>query len=180
MLLKVVFLNSREDFFNVNTEGFSVPTYDQGDSDRGLIVDFMVSSEHIEEVEKMMLLLGHRLVLRVSQHKAASYSIIQLTRYLQMQRSLNAVSIRIRPALSTQWQPWQRLMPIEATEPEAEINPTVPMILFLSCAAMGMIPRSFWRAFPELVRRYTQKAKSVGSIVQNDEEEYFDDDEDKD
>jgi hypothetical protein len=180
MLLKVVFLNSREDFFNVNTEGFSVPTYDQGDSDRGLIVDFMVAREHIEEVEKMMLLLGHRLVLRVSQHQAASYSIIQLTRYLQMQRSLNAVSIRIRPALSTQWQPWQRLMPIEAIEPEAEINPTVPMILFLSCAAIGMIPRSFWRAFPELVRRYTQKAKSVGSVVQNDEEEYFDDDEDKD
>jgi hypothetical protein len=76
MLLKVVFLNSREDFFNVYREGFSVPTYDLGDSDRGLIVDFMVAREHREEIEKMMLLLGHRLVLRVSQHKVASDSIL--------------------------------------------------------------------------------------------------------
>jgi hypothetical protein len=97
-----------------------------------------------------------------------------------MQRSLHAVSIRLRPALSTQWQPWQRLMPIEAVEPEAEINPTVPMILFLSCAAIGMIPRTFWRAFPELVLRYTQKAKSAASTTQNVEEEYDDEDEDKD
>lgn len=76
MLLKVVFLNSREDFFNVYREGFSVPAYDLGDSDRGLIVDFMVAREHREEIEKMMLLLGHRLVLRVSQHNAASDSIM--------------------------------------------------------------------------------------------------------
>jgi hypothetical protein len=63
---QVFFLASREDFFNVALEGFVVPTSDQGVSDRGLIVTFMVSREHRDEVENMLLLLGHRLVLRVS------------------------------------------------------------------------------------------------------------------
>jgi hypothetical protein len=65
-ILQIVFLNSREDFFNVNLEGFTVPASDQGASDRGLIVAFMVARENREEIENMLLLFGHRLVLRVS------------------------------------------------------------------------------------------------------------------
>jgi hypothetical protein len=65
-ILQIVFLNSREDFFNVDLEGFTVPTSDQGASDRGLIVTFMVARENREDIEQMLRLLGHRLVLRVS------------------------------------------------------------------------------------------------------------------
>lgn len=64
--MQVTYLNSREDFFNVDMEGFVVPTSDQGPSDRGLIVAFMVARENRDDIEKMLLLLGHRLVLRVS------------------------------------------------------------------------------------------------------------------
>lgn len=46
-------------------EGFVVPASDQGTSGRGLIVAFMVARENRDEIEKMLLLLGHRLVLRV-------------------------------------------------------------------------------------------------------------------
>ncbi len=64
--VQVVLLNAREDFFNVNIEDFKVPTEDQGASDRGLIVTFMVAREVREMVYENLRLLGHRLVLRVS------------------------------------------------------------------------------------------------------------------
>ena len=66
MLLKVVFLNSREDFFNAPLEDFTVPTSDQGASDRGLIVAFMVAREHRQTIHENLKLLGHRLILKVS------------------------------------------------------------------------------------------------------------------
>ncbi len=176
---QIVFLSSREDFFNVDLEGFVVPTSDQGASDRGLIVAFMVARENREDVEKMLLLLGHRLVLRVSKVQFETVMWC-LTHDSRVQRSLNAVSIRLRPALSTVWQKWSRLMPVVAVEPDADLDPRVPMLLFLSCAAVGMIPRSFWRAFPILFRRYAkQTSKSTGAMSYDDEENE-DDEEDED
>jgi hypothetical protein len=103
--------------------------------------------------------------------------------FTYVQRFLNAVSIRLRVANSSEFQPWARLEPIAIVEPEAEIDPTVPMVLFVSCAAIGMIPRSFWRAFPAMIRTYKQKAtKAAGAIAttREDEEEESDEDENKD
>ncbi len=100
-----------------------------------------------------------------------------------VQRFLNAVSIRLRVASSSEFRPWARLEPIAIVEPEAEIDPTVPMVLFVSCAAIGMIPRGFWRAFPALIRSYQQRAtKAAGAITTmgDDEEEESDEDENKD
>jgi hypothetical protein len=96
-----------------------------------------------------------------------------------MQRSLNAVSIRLRPATASAFQPWTRLAPLPFVEPDPDVNPVVPMILFVSTAAIGMIPRSFWRAFPTLIRRYRQQASKAASAItstnpdddQSDEEE---------
>ena len=64
--MQVVVLSAREDFFNDDLQGFKVPTSDQGDSDRGLIVAFMVARESREKIETNLRLKGHRLVLRVS------------------------------------------------------------------------------------------------------------------
>jgi hypothetical protein len=71
-------------------------------------------------------------------------------------------------------------MPVVAVDPDSELDPRVPMLLFVSCAAIGMIPRSFWRAFPTMVRRYRQQAsKAAGAMVYDGGEiEYDDEDED--
>ena len=58
-------LETRIDFFNVQLEDFSVPTSDQGTSDRGLVVAFMIAREYREYVDKKLMLWGYRLVLRV-------------------------------------------------------------------------------------------------------------------
>ncbi len=64
-----------------------------------------------------------------------------------------------------------------AVEPDAELDPRVPMLLFVSCAAIGMIPRSFWRAFPTLIRNYKQQAtKAASAMAYNDDEDDDDDD----
>ena len=64
--MQVVFLNAHVDFLNVEMEGFKVPNSDKGNSDRGLIVAFVIAREHREEVEKKLRLFGYRLVVRVS------------------------------------------------------------------------------------------------------------------
>jgi hypothetical protein len=53
------------------------------------------------------------------------------------------------------------------------------MMLFLTCAAIGMIPRSFWRAFPTLVKNYTQKASKAASAITSAGEEDNDNDEEE-
>lgn len=180
--MQVVVLSAREDFFNDDLEGFKVPTSDQGASDRGLIVAFMVAREHREQIEINLRLQGHRLVLRVS-NRLNIYKKVTAHVFTYVQRFLNAVSIRLRVANSSEFQAWARLEPITIVDPEAEIDPTVPMVLFVSCAAIGMIPRSFWRAFPALIRGYQQRAtKAAGAIttVGDEEEEESDEDENKD
>jgi len=63
--LQIAVLETRIDFFNVAVEEFSVPASDQGASDRGLIVSFMVAREYREAIKSKLLLGGFRLVLRV-------------------------------------------------------------------------------------------------------------------
>ena len=97
-----------------------------------------------------------------------------------MQRNLNAVSIRLRQANSSGFEPWARLEPILIVEPETQVDPTVPMILFVSTAAIGMIPRSFWRAFPALIRKFTQQATKAASSIAHHEEDDENDEEEED
>jgi hypothetical protein len=53
------------------------------------------------------------------------------------------------------------------------------MLLFVSCAAIGMVPRSFWRAFPTYVKQYTQQATKAAGAMTNQGEDDEDDDEDE-
>ena len=54
------------------------------------------------------------------------------------------------------------------------------MILFVSTAAIGMIPRSFWRAFPTLMRKFTQQATKAASSIAHHEEDDENDEEEED
>lgn len=53
-------------------------------------------------------------------------------------------------------------------------------MLFVACAAVGMIPRAFWRAFPALVRKLSaQTTKAAGKAAHYQPgDELEDDDED--
>lgn len=70
-------------------------------------------------------------------------------------------------------------MPVTAVEPDSPLDPLVPMLLFVSCAAIGMVPRSFWRAFPTLVKQYTQQATKAAGAMTNHGEDDEDDDDDE-
>jgi hypothetical protein len=70
-------------------------------------------------------------------------------------------------------------MPVTAVEPDSPLDPAVPMLLFVSCAAIGMVPRSFWRAFPTYVKQYTQQATKAAGAMTNQGEDDEDDDEDE-
>ena len=102
-------------------------------------------------------------------------------RNLPLQRYVDAITIRLRPALGTEWQKWARLEPLRCDDPEQK-DKVFPLVLFLACAAVGMIPRAFWRAFPALIQKLSSETKKAANktITSGEADEEDDEDEDDD